>query len=77
MYIIGDIGNTDVKICLFSKNNRLIKKLILKTSLINKKYLKEKFSFFFNKKLSINNIIFSSVVPSVHKIIRLFQSIHC
>mgnify|MGYP001166653204 CR=1 FL=1 len=72
MYIIGDIGNTDVKICLFSKNNRLVKKLILKTSLINKKYLKKKFSFFFNKKLYINNIIFSSVVPSVHKIIRLF-----
>ena len=47
MYIIGDIGNTDVKICLFSKNNRLVKKLILKTSLINKKYLKKKFSFFF------------------------------
>ena len=71
MYIIGDIGNTEVKICLFTKNNKLIKKLILKTSSINNKYLKKKFYSFLKKK-SINNIVFSSVVPSVHRTIKLF-----
>ena len=49
MYIIGDIGNTDVKICLFSKNKKLVKKIILKTNLINSKYLKRNLSFFFKK----------------------------
>ena len=72
MYIIADIGNTEVKICFISKNNKLIKKLILKTSSINNKYLKKKFFFFLKKNLSISNIVFSSVVPSVHRIIKLF-----
>ena len=71
MYIIGDIGNTEVKICLFTKNNKLIKKLILKTSSINNKYLKKKFYSFLKRK-SINNIVFSIVVPSVHITIKLF-----
>ena len=39
MYIIGDIGNTEVKICLLSKSKKIIKKTILQTKLINSKYL--------------------------------------
>ena len=27
MYLIGDIGNTAIKICLFNKNLKLIKKI--------------------------------------------------
>jgi len=27
MYLIGDIGNTDIKICLFNNNLKLVKKL--------------------------------------------------
>ncbi len=71
MYIIGDIGNTEVKICLY-KNNKFIKKLILKTSLINNNYIKKNFSLFFKKKLSIKCIIFSSVVPIVYSKIKGF-----
>ena len=48
MYIIGDLGNTEVKICLFSKNKKLIKKIILNTNLINSKYLKENLSTYSN-----------------------------
>ena len=81
MYIIGDIGNTEVKICLFSKNKKLIKKIILKTSLINSKFLKKKLSIFNKKYLTINNIIFSSVVPKVYNLINFYFSqslkIHC
>ena len=47
MYIIGDIGNTEVKICLFSINKKLIKKIALKTNLINSKYLKKKIIYFY------------------------------
>ena len=36
MYLIGDIGNTDIKICLFNNNLKLVKKVRLKTKL---KYL--------------------------------------
>ncbi len=72
MFIFGDIGNTEVKICFYSRNKRLKKKIILKTNLINKKYLSKNFSSLYNKKLSINNIIFSSVVPRTYKIIKLY-----
>ena len=72
MNIFGDIGNTEVKICFYSSNNNLIKKLTLKTSLINQQYLNKNFSLFFKKKLSINYIIFSSVVPRTYKIFKLY-----
>ena len=35
MYILGDIGNTETKIFLVSKNNKIIKKLTLSTIDIN------------------------------------------
>ena len=72
MYIIGDIGNTEVKICIYSKKNKLKNKLILKTDLINNKYLNKKFFHILMKKNKINKIIFSSVVPKKFKIIKNF-----
>ena len=72
MYIIGDIGNTEVKICLFSINKKLIKKINLKTDLINSKYLKKNLSSFIKKNTIINKIIFSSVVPKVYSLINFY-----
>ncbi len=72
MYIIGDIGNTEAKICLISKYNKVKKKIILKTSLIDKKYLKKKLSIFFKKNKIKNNIYFSSVVPKVFNLIKFY-----
>ena len=63
MYLIGDIGNTDIKICLYNKNLKLIKQIRFKTSLINKKYLEKKLKFIKSYKTQINKILFSSVVP--------------
>ena len=74
MYIIGDIGNTEVKICLFSRNKNLVKKIILKTNLINNKYLKKILSTFVKKNITINKIIFSSVVPKVYNLINFYFS---
>ena len=45
MYLIGDIGNTDIKICLFDKNCKAVKKLTLKTNLISNKYLASNLNF--------------------------------
>ena len=45
MYLIGDIGNTEVKICLFNSKKKLKKKITLKTNLITTDYLKKKLNF--------------------------------
>ena len=44
MYIIGDIGNSEVKICIFSSKNKQVKKIVLKTSSINSKNLNKSIS---------------------------------
>ena len=31
MIIVGDIGNTETKICLINSNNKIIKKIVLNT----------------------------------------------
>ncbi len=63
MYIIGDIGNSETKIFLYDNKLKLKKKKILKTSLINNKYLNKKLSFIKKYKFKIIKILFSSVVP--------------
>ena len=72
MYLIGDIGNTDIKICLFDKNYKVVKKLVLKTNLISNKYLALNLNFLKKYSSKINVILFSSVVPPVYYIIRKF-----
>ena len=71
MYIIGDIGNSEVKICIFSSKNKLVKKIILKTSSINSKNLNKSISSIY--KLNKNSkVLFSSVVPNVYKSVKFF-----
>ena len=70
MIILGDIGNSEVKICLYKKN-KLIKKIILKSSLINNSYIKRKLSIF-NKNTIIDQILFSSVVPKIYLSLKRF-----
>ena len=72
MYLIGDIGNTDIKICLFNKNLKLIKKIRIKTNLLSKNYIFENLKFIKNYKVEIKKILFSSVVPPAFKKIKKF-----
>ena len=72
MYLIGDIGNTEIKICLYETNFILKKKLTLKTNLINKKYLFKKLFFLKKNSYKIEKILFSSVVPPVFLLIKKF-----
>ncbi len=72
MYLIGDIGNTDIKICLFNKNLNLIKKIRIKTILLNKRYLSKNLKFIKNYNSDIKKILFCSVVPLAYKQIKKY-----
>ena len=72
MCLIGDIGNTEVKICLFSSKKKLKKKITLKTNLITINYLKKKLNFLNTNKKVIQKALFCSVVPKCYKKIRNF-----
>ena len=67
MYLIGDIGNTDIKICLFNQNLKLINQVRFKTVLSNKNYLEKNLRFIKKYKLDIKKVLFSSVVPVIYK----------
>ena len=67
MKIIGDIGNSDVKICLTDKNYKILKKIIIKTTDITRTKIKNKLFFLVKKKNIIDRIVFSSVVPEIYK----------
>ena len=72
MYLIGDIGNTEVKICIFNSSKKLQKKITLKTNLITNKYLNNKLSFMKSFKNKLHKALFCSVVPNCYKIIKSF-----
>ena len=70
MYILGDIGNTETKLCLVSKKKRIVKKIIFPSKnfnnlLLNSTLKKNKF-----KLEKVEKILFCSVVPKTYKIIK-------
>ena len=72
MYVIGDIGNTETKICVYTTQKKIIKKIILKSKLIDNQYLKKNLSIIFKKETVIKKVVFSSVVPKLFKLIKFF-----
>jgi type III pantothenate kinase len=72
MYVIGDIGNTETKICVYSTQKKIVKKIILKSNSLNSQYLKKNLSYISKKKVFIKKIIFSSVVPKLFKLVKYF-----
>ena len=74
MYILGDIGNTETKLCLVSKKNKVLKKIIFFSKSINNKQLSNLFKknkIQFNK---IEKVLFCSVVPKTFNMIKKFLS---
>ena len=67
MYLIGDIGNTETKICLFNDKKKLLKKKIYNTNNFKKINLSDKFKFLNSYRKKIDKTMFSSVVPNVYK----------
>jgi len=72
MKIIGDIGNTDVKICLVDSKFNIKKKIIIKTNDINQFKLKNKLKLLLKYKNTVEIIVFSSVVPKIYKQFLIF-----
>ena len=72
MNIIGDIGNTEVKICLIDNNYIIKKKINIKTNKLSNLNIKNKLKFLIKSKKNIKLIIFSSVVPEIYKKFSLF-----
>ena len=71
-YIIGDIGNTLIKISVLNNNLKIIKSFNIETKKIYKNSLKKNF---LKKLINLNShnvILFSSVVPSIFKIISAY-----
>ena len=71
MFIIGDIGNTETKICLFNKKRKLLKKKTFNTADLNNLNLKKNLKFLMSYKKKIKKILFSSVVPEVYEYIKI------
>ena len=72
MILIGDIGNTDTKICIINSNYKIIKRLLLPTKKINNSVLAKKLSFIVKRNISIKKSLFCSVVPSQFLLIKSF-----
>ena len=70
MYLIGDIGNTATKICLFNKNLKLIKNIKIHKKNLNKKFVNKELLFLRKYNFKLRKVLFSSVVPHSYKIIK-------
>jgi len=74
MIIVGDIGNTETKICLVNSKNIIIKRVTLITKKINHSLLKKSLSSLSLKNKVIDKCLFCSVVPkSFNEIKRFFN----
>ena len=74
MKILGDIGNTETKVCLVSSNNRIIKKISFLTKNVNQSKLNKLFNNFKVDYRKINKIVFCSVVPKSFNLIKSLLS---
>ena len=54
MNIIGDIGNTEVKICLIDNNYIIKKKINIKTNKLSNLNIKNKLKFLIKSKKKLN-----------------------
>ena len=72
MYILGDIGNTETKLCIVSKNNKISKKITFLSKSVNNNQLNILFK---KNKIQLNKIekiLFCSVVPKTFAKIKKF-----
>jgi len=72
MYILGDIGNSDTKIFLVNKKNKVLKKTNLNTKNINNQNLNKKIKFLIKDLKIIEKILFCSVVPKSFNLIKRY-----
>jgi pantothenate kinase type III len=73
-YLIGDIGNTSLKICKINNKFKIVKTFLFRTnSVYLEKDLKKKINQLAKNNIC-NKILFSSVVPHIYrKIDKIFR----
>jgi len=74
MYILGDIGNSDTKLCLVSTRNKIVKKINFPSKNLNNQKLTRYFNSLKPNYKKINKILFCSVVPKSFDLIKKFIS---
>jgi len=74
MYILGDIGNTETKLFIVSKKNKILKKITFFSKSINNKQLSNLFKKNKIQFKKIEKVLFCSVVPNTFNIIKKFLS---
>ena len=81
MLLLGDIGNSETKICLINSNNKIVKKITFSSKNLTYLKLKNKFKFLKLKNFNIVKCLFCSVVPQtfylIKKYIKQFYKIKC
>ena len=75
MYLIGDIGNSEIKVCLVNKKKKIFKRISFPTLNLSLKNLKKNFKPFNNNFLKIEKILFCSVVPNAFNLIKKFLKV--
>jgi len=74
MYILGDIGNSETKICLVNSKNKIVKNINISSKNLDNKILNSRFRFLIKNFKSVEKILFCSVVPKTFTLIKKFLS---
>ena len=74
MYIFGDIGNSETKLVLVNKKEKILKRINLPTIYINDRNLDKKIKFLIKNINDIEKILFCSVVPKFFILIKKYFS---
>ena len=74
MYIFGDIGNSETKLFLVDKKEKILKRINLPTNYINDRNLDKKIKFLTKNINDIEKILFCSVVPKFFILIKKYFS---
>ncbi len=74
MYIFGDIGNSETKLVLVNKKEKILKRINLPTNNINYRNLDKKIKFLTKNINDIEKILFCSVVPKFFSLIKKYFS---
>ena len=72
MYLIGDIGNSEIKMSIVNSKKRIIKKINFSSNNISLINIKKEFKTFYKYFSKIEKILFCSVVPNSFILIKKF-----
>ena len=72
MYLIGDIGNSEIKVCLVNSRKQIIKRISFTSKNISLKKIRNNFKSLNQYYSNINKILFCSVVPKIFRLIKHF-----